>query len=516
MCKFGRKVASTFGAVYGNRHDNKLFALRMAEGNGSHSGSNENDNGDRDLPNGRRGRDDHPPLPRKPKTCLTLLRRELVSELKGNLKKVVRATEDDEPDEPPFVQDILDAPISQKSGFPTFNKYDGTKDPVDHVETYEFIMDFHAYSDAMKCRALSITLQGPARKWFRLLASYSISSLKQLRKAFIAQFAAHKDAKHSDTDYIKRFLSEQIKVETCTDLLARSAFCNGVTHEKLSWSLAKKPELTLKGCLDRATKFIEAEDIMMSKEDKYSRNGSPSKIEKNKDKKKNGNGGNGRGNSFCLIRQGYFKKYVGKRDREETSNPSSSRKEQKRERSKTLPKREDQPPMIHTIPGGSSDGQSGHKRKELAGEAGHEVCMLQPKQQSYPIIFSDVDLQGVHFPHNDALVIALLIDHITMRRVLIDGRASTNILSLSTYKALEWGRAQLKKSPTPLVGFSGESVTPGAPHLAKGRRNSGQLGGRVRDHQRQVGLQRHLWLTDSTCPGGRAVDIPPNDEISYS
>lgn len=96
----------------------------------------------------------------------------MISKLKWGLKKVRRLTsEDDEPEESPFVQAIVDAPIYQKSWLPTFDKYDGTKDPIYHAETYESIVDIHAYLDAMKCRAFSITLQGPARKWFRLLAS---------------------------------------------------------------------------------------------------------------------------------------------------------------------------------------------------------------------------------------------------------------------------------------------------------------------------------------------------------
>ncbi|XP_022158091.1 uncharacterized protein LOC111024660 [Momordica charantia] len=160
-----------------------------------------------------------------------------------------------------------------------------------------------------------------------------------------------------------------------------------------------------------------------------------------------------------LIRQGYFKKYVGKRNLNDSSKPSSSKNEEKRERSRIPPKSEDQPPMINRIHGEPSDGQSGRKRKELALKARHEVCSVQPKPEASSITLSDADLQGVHLPHNDALVIAFQINHIIVHRVLIDGGASANILTLSTYKALRWGRAQLKKSPTPLVGFSGECVT---------------------------------------------------------
>lgn len=53
-----------------------------------------------------------------------------------------------------------------------------------------------------------------------------------------------------------------------------------------------------------------------------------------------------------------------------------------------------------------------------------------------------------------------MIDHVMVRRVIVDGGASTNILSLTTYEALECIVVQPKKSPTPLVEFVGESVTP--------------------------------------------------------
>ncbi|XP_022150861.1 uncharacterized protein LOC111018906 [Momordica charantia] len=124
------------------------------------------------------------------------------------------------------------------------------------------------------------------------------------------------------------------------------------------------------------------------------------------------------------------------------------------------PRRDDRHAVINTIFEGPSGGQSGNKRKELAREARREVCIIREQKPTCSISFGDADLEGVHLPHNDALVIAPLIDHVLVRRVLVDGGASENILSLTTYLALGWTRSQLKKSPTPLVGFSGELVSP--------------------------------------------------------
>lgn len=113
--------------------------------------------------------------------------------------------------------------------------------------------------------------------------------------------------------------------------------------------------------------------------------------------------------------------------------------------------------VITTIFDGPSGGHSGNKRKALIREIWYEVNTSYVRPTT-AITFSAADLEGIHLPHNDALVISPIIDNVQVRRVLIDGEASTNILSLSTYLALGWEKSQLKWCLTPLVGFSGESV----------------------------------------------------------
>lgn len=77
------------------------------------------------------------------------------------------ASNNDEPEESPFTQAILIAPISFKGKLYKFDKYNESTDARDHMETYESLMEFHAYPNTMKCRALSITLQDSTRKWYR-------------------------------------------------------------------------------------------------------------------------------------------------------------------------------------------------------------------------------------------------------------------------------------------------------------------------------------------------------------
>lgn len=163
-----------------------------------------------------------------------------------------------------------------------------------------------------------------------------------------------------------------------------------------------------------------------------------------------------------LIRLSHLKKYVGKKD---VCSSQGKRKFDRTDRDDTdkspSPKRREadgkRPVVITTIFGGPSGGHSGNKRKSLIRETQHEVNTSYVRPTT-AITFSVADLEGVHLRHNDALVISPIIDNVQIRRVLIDGRASTNILSFSTYLALGWERSQLKRCPTPLVGFFGESV----------------------------------------------------------
>lgn len=70
---------------------------------------------------------------------------------------------DDEKKDPSFVQLIMDEPIPPKFKILTFKIYEGVIDPVEHVEMFEAIIDFHVVLDAIKCRAFQIYLRGAAK-----------------------------------------------------------------------------------------------------------------------------------------------------------------------------------------------------------------------------------------------------------------------------------------------------------------------------------------------------------------
>ena len=72
----------------------------------------------------------------------------------------------------------------------------------------------------------------------------------------------------------------------------------------------------------------------------------------------------------------------------------------------------------------------------------------------------DKDATRVHHPHDDAIVITLLIADYTTKRVLVDNGSSADILYYPTFQQIRLERDQLHPVNSPFVGFGGTKVQP--------------------------------------------------------
>ena len=70
----------------------------------------------------------------------------------------------------------------------------------------------------------------------------------------------------------------------------------------------------------------------------------------------------------------------------------------------------------------------------------------------------DEDAARKHHPHDDAIIITLLIADYTARRVLVDNGSSADILYYPAFQQINLGRDQLHLVHSPLVGFGGMKV----------------------------------------------------------
>ncbi|XP_070028767.1 uncharacterized protein [Nicotiana sylvestris] len=73
------------------------------------------------------------------------------------------------------------------------------------------------------------------------------------------------------------------------------------------------------------------------------------------------------------------------------------------------------------------------------------------------ITFDDADADGVLIPHNDALVISLLVHDTNVKRVLIDPGSSINIILLRVVNEMQADDKLIPKAHT-LSGFDNSSV----------------------------------------------------------
>ena len=76
------------------------------------------------------------------------------------------------------------------------------------------------------------------------------------------------------------------------------------------------------------------------------------------------------------------------------------------------------------------------------------------------ITFSDSDLERFQHPHDDRLVIRVVVANKTVHRVLVDNESSAAIIFASALDKMGIGRERLEPVSTHLREFSGEKVLP--------------------------------------------------------
>ena len=132
------------------------------------------------------------------------------------------------------------------------------------------------------CRAFPTTLKGAARIWFSRLTPNSINTFKELSAQFTSHFIEGHRYKKSTAclmsikqredetlrSYITRFNREALSINEDDDKILVAAFTNGLRKGKFLFSLYKNDSKTMSEVLYRATKYMNAEDTLLAREDK--------------------------------------------------------------------------------------------------------------------------------------------------------------------------------------------------------------------------------------------------------
>ena len=72
--------------------------------------------------------------------------------------------------------------------------------------------------------------------------------------------------------------------------------------------------------------------------------------------------------------------------------------------------------------------------------------------------FLEEDARGVKQPHDDPLVIMVMIEGFNTRRVLVDNGSLVDIIYLFAFQQLKVDQKRLRPFNSPLVSFSGDKV----------------------------------------------------------
>ena len=163
---------------------------------------------------------------------------------------------------------VLHFPLLAKFRMPQIEAFDGTKDPVDHLNTYKTQMELHGYQDPVRCRAFAITLKGSALAWFNRLPPVSISSFRELFIAFVSHFiearTSRKPSYHLLTvkqgpqenlrSYVQRFNSKSLMVDILDEKFSITAFIVGlgIQSKDLMFSISKNPQASMAEVLAKA------------------------------------------------------------------------------------------------------------------------------------------------------------------------------------------------------------------------------------------------------------------------
>ena len=157
-----------------------------------------------------------------------------------------------------------------------------------------------------------------------------------------------------------------------------------------------------------------------------------------------------------LIRRGHLRRFVATEGRDQAPPPSPRQ---------PAPTQHQQPlGEIHVISEGfAGGGESSSARKaHLCSIRSRETLEIQAVSKlprlDTTITFSDSDMEGCQHPHDDPLVIRVVVANKTVRRVQVDNGSSADIIFASAFDKMGIGREKLEPVNAHQRGFSEERV----------------------------------------------------------
>ncbi|XP_021986725.1 uncharacterized protein LOC110883225 [Helianthus annuus] len=169
-----------------------------------------------------------------------------------------------------FTRRIAEAPMPPKTKLPpNFDRYDGTRDPEDHLYAFRGAGQLGRWPMPVWCHMFVQTLTEGARLWFDSLPLGGIDSYEELSDKFLRNFGQQRKVvknpneilhiRQGDNEridqYMERFVKESMNIKDVPEVMKISSFINGLKHAQLCEKLGEEFPHSFDNLMDRVLKY---------------------------------------------------------------------------------------------------------------------------------------------------------------------------------------------------------------------------------------------------------------------
>ncbi|XP_077252389.1 uncharacterized protein LOC143891744 [Tasmannia lanceolata] len=170
------------------------------------------------------------------------------------------------------------APAPRGFKMPQVPQYDGTTDPMEHLETFRTMMLLHGASEGFLCRTFPTTLTGTARDWYSLLKLNSVDNFEDFgddlawhfmssrrpRKTAASLMALRQGDNESLKAFMGRFSREALQVPNLDPSAATNALLTGPKSNDFRRSVARQNPYSLADLMAGADEYISVEETLVA------------------------------------------------------------------------------------------------------------------------------------------------------------------------------------------------------------------------------------------------------------
>ncbi|KAK3025887.1 hypothetical protein RJ639_041684 [Escallonia herrerae] len=205
----------------------------------------------------------------------------------------------------PLSKGIEKAKLPPNFWMPQCDLYDGSGDPGEHVYQFQTNMLLLQVSDAVMCRAFPTTLRKATHAWLKSLRPKSIHSFAQLSDLFQKYFVSSRTRRKNSASllnvvqerneslsrYLGRFNAATLEIDNLDESVKYTAFMRGLRPTtKFAFAVNKSPPGNMSDLLDKANKYIQAEEYLETHKEHRGDNGQGQEKRAREDSPRSGRG----------------------------------------------------------------------------------------------------------------------------------------------------------------------------------------------------------------------------------